>query len=55
MARWRVRRETAKPEVQIAAPAGPASRPPQEAVHEVDDMLTECHWLAFDAMKPDTS
>ena len=32
MARWRVRRENTKSsEVQIAAPAGPASRPPQEA------------------------
>ncbi|MGB8314050.1 MAG: hypothetical protein WCE69_06120, partial [Aestuariivirga sp.] len=33
-------------------------RPPgyrRKPVHEVDEVLVECDWLAWDAMKPDTS
>ena len=48
-------REHAKSEVQVAARPG---RPPgyrRKPVHLVDEVLIECHGLAFDAMKPDTS
>ncbi|MDO8353712.1 MAG: hypothetical protein Q7T14_09635 [Aestuariivirga sp.] len=27
----------------------------RKPIHEVDEVLAECHWLAWDAMKPDTS
>ena len=56
LARWRVRRETAK-SPKFKSPLRPG-RPPgyrRKPVHLVDEVLIECHGLAFDAMKPDTS
>jgi hypothetical protein len=35
-----------------------SGRPPgyrRKPIHEVDDILANCHWLAWEAMKPDTS
>jgi hypothetical protein len=56
LARWRVRRENA-PSPKFTSPLRPGPPPGhrRKPVHEVDEVLIECHWLAFDAMKPDTS
>jgi hypothetical protein len=56
LARWRVRREN-MPSPKFTSPLRPG-RPPgyrRRPVHLVDEVLIECHGLAFDAMKPDTS
>jgi hypothetical protein len=56
LARWRLRRETA-PDPKFKSPLRPG-RPPghrRKPTHEVDEVLIECHGLAFDALKPDTS
>jgi hypothetical protein len=56
LARWRLRRENI-PSLKFRSPLRPG-RPPghrKRPVHEVDEVLAECHWLARDAMKPDTS
>jgi hypothetical protein len=56
LARWRLRRETA-PDPKFKSPLRPG-RPPghrRKPVHEVDEVLIECHGLAWDALKPDTS
>jgi hypothetical protein len=56
LARWRVKREN-MPNPKFKSPLRPG-RPPgyrRKPVHEVDEVLAECHGLAFDAMKPDTS
>ena len=56
LARWRMRRENAKTP-KFKSPLRPG-RPPgyrRKPVHEVDEVLIECHGLACDAMKPDTS
>jgi hypothetical protein len=56
LARWRVRREN-MPSPKFKSPLRPG-RPPgyrRKPVYEVDEVLIECHGLAFDAMKPDTS
>ena len=56
LARWRLRRENV-PSLQYKSPLRPG-RPPghrKKKVHEVDEVLAECHWLARDALKPDTS
>jgi hypothetical protein len=56
LARWRVRREN-MPSPKFRSPLRPG-RPPgyrRKPVHLVDEVLIECHGLAFDAMKPDTS
>jgi hypothetical protein len=56
LARWRVRRETAKnPKFKSPLRPGPPPGHRRKKVHEVDEVLAECHWLARDAMKPDTS
>ncbi len=56
LARWRVRRETAKnPKFRSPLRPGPPPGHRRRKVHEVDEVLAECHWLAWDAMKPDTS
>jgi hypothetical protein len=56
MARWRVRREAAKAP-KFKSPLRPGQPPGhrRKPTHEVDEVLTECHWLAWEAMKPDTS
>ena len=56
LARWRVRRETAKAP-KFRSPLRPGHPPGyrRKAIHEVDEVLIECHGLAWDAMKPDTS
>ena len=56
LARWRVRREN-MPSPKFRSPLRPG-RPPghrRKPVHLVDEVLIECHGLAFDAMRPDTS
>ncbi|HUQ37437.1 MAG TPA: hypothetical protein VM144_13770 [Aestuariivirga sp.] len=58
MARWRVRREAAKAP-KFTSPLRPGQPPGhrRKPTHEVDDVLTECHWLAWEVMrlKPDSS
>ena len=56
LARWRVRREN-MPSPKFKSPLRPGPPPGhrRKPVHQVDEVLAECHWLAFDAMKPDTS
>jgi hypothetical protein len=56
LARWRVRRENA-PSPKFKSPLRPGPPPGhrRKPVHEVDEVLIECHGLAFDAMKADTS
>ena len=56
LARWRVRREN-MPSPKFRSPLRPGHPPGyrRKPVHEVDEVLIECHGLAFDAMKPDTS
>ena len=56
MARWRVRREAAK-SPKFRSPLRPGQPPGhrKRQIHEVDEVLAECHWLAWDALKPDTS
>ncbi len=56
LARWRVRREAAKAP-KFKSPLRPGHPPGyrRKPVHEVDEVLIECHGLACDAMKSDTS
>ena len=56
MARWRVRREAAKAP-KFKSPLRPGQPPGhrRKPTHEIDEVLTECHWLAWEAMKPNTS
>ena len=56
LARWRVRRENT-PGVKFKSPLRPGPPPGhrKKKVHEVDEVLTECHGLACYAMKPNTS
>ena len=56
LARWRVRRENA-PSPKFKSPLRPGHPPGhrKRPIHEVDEVLIECHGLACDAMRPDTS
>ena len=56
LARWRVRRENAKTP-KFRSPLRPGHPPGyrRKPVHEVDEVLIECHGLACDALRPDTS
>jgi hypothetical protein len=56
LARWRVRREKAQ-SPKFRSPLRPGHPPGyrRKPVHEVDEVLIECHGLACDAMKLDTS
>lgn len=55
-ARWQARpRETRRPQLSSALRPG---RPPghrKKPIHKVDEILTECDWLARHASRPDTS
>ena len=56
LARWRARREkspTRKPTSPLRP--GPAPGHRRKPVHDVDRVLAECQWLAFDATRRDTS
>jgi hypothetical protein len=56
LARWRVKREKAKTP-KFRSPLRPGHPPGyrRKPLHEVDEVLIECHGLACDAMRPDTS
>jgi hypothetical protein len=56
LARLRLRRENA-PSPKFKSPIRPGHPPGyrRNPVHEIDEVLIECHGLACDAMKPDTS
>ena len=56
LARLRLRREKVpslkfKPPMRAGRPPGHRKKP----VHEIDEILIECHGLAIYALKPDTS
>jgi hypothetical protein len=56
LARWRLRREKAI-NPKFKSPLRPG-RPPghrRKPTHEIDEVLIECHGLAWDALRPDTS
>jgi hypothetical protein len=56
LARWRVTREKAKTP-KFRSPLRPGHPPGyrRKPLHEVDEVLIECHGPACDAMRPDTS
>jgi hypothetical protein len=56
MARWRIRRDAAKAP-KFTSPLRPGQPPGhrRKPTHEVDEVLTECHWLAWEATRLDTS
>jgi len=56
MARWRMRQE-AMPGPVFKSPLRPGPPPGHRKrhIHPVDDILADCHWLAWDAMRTDTS
>jgi hypothetical protein len=56
LARWRLKRANMK-SPKFTSPLRPGYAPGhrQKKTHEVDEVLTECHWLAFEALKFDTS
>jgi hypothetical protein len=56
LARWRLRRDKVQ-STKFRSPLRPGPPPGhrKRPVHEVDEVLAECHGLACDAMKPDTS
>jgi hypothetical protein len=56
MARWRVRRENAQsPKFESPLRPGPPPGHRKRQIHPIDEILADCHWLAWDALKPDTS
>ena len=56
LARWRVRREKAQ-SPKFRSPLRPGHPPGyrRKPVHQIDEVLIECHGLACDALRPDTS
>jgi hypothetical protein len=56
LVRWRMREE-ASPDPSFKTPIRPGRAPGyrRRAVHQVDELLHECGWLAFRAAMPDTS
>ena len=56
LARWRVRRE-AMPSPKFKSPLRPGPPPGRrkKKAHPIDEILTECHWLAWEALKLNTS
>jgi hypothetical protein len=56
MARWRVRREAMKsPKFKSPLRPGPPPGRRKRHIHPIDEILADCHALAWDALKPDTS
>jgi len=56
MARWRVRREAMKsPKFKSPLRPGPPPGRRKRHIHPIDEILANCHGLAWEAMKPDTS
>ena len=56
LARWRVRRENMpSPKFRSPLRLGPPPGRSRKPTHPIDRVLTECHWLAWEALKPDTS
>jgi hypothetical protein len=56
MARWRVRRESMKsPKFKSPLRPGPPPGRRKRRIHPIDEILADCHGLAWEAMKPDTS
>ena len=56
LARWRMRQEKA-PDPSFKSPLR-RGHPPghrKRKIHQVDELLSECHWLAHYAVMPDTS
>ncbi|HUQ38357.1 MAG TPA: hypothetical protein VM144_18460 [Aestuariivirga sp.] len=56
LARARLRHEKV-PTLKFRSPLRPGHPPGhrQKPVHEIDEILANCHWLAWEAEKPDTS
>ena len=56
LVRLRARRENI-PSLKFKSPLRPGHPPGhrRKPVHEVDEILANCHWLAWEALKPDTS
>ena len=55
-ARWRARPiEARRPQLSTPLRLGPPPGQRQRQTHAVDDILARCHWLAWEAMKPNTS
>ncbi|HUQ35757.1 MAG TPA: hypothetical protein VM144_05210 [Aestuariivirga sp.] len=56
MARWRVRREAMKAP-KFKSPLRPSPPPGRRKrqIHPIDEVLANCHWLAWEAEKSDTS
>jgi hypothetical protein len=56
MARWQQKRE-AMPGPVFKSPLRPGPPPGHRKrhIHPVDDILADCHWLAWDALRTDTS
>ncbi len=56
LARWRVRRETAQsPKFRSPLRPGPPPGHRRKPIHLVDEVLAECHGLACDALRLDSS
>jgi hypothetical protein len=56
LAHWRVRRENMKsPKFKSPLRPGPPPGHRKRPIHPIDEILAQCHWLAWEAMKPDTS
>ncbi|MFN0192384.1 MAG: hypothetical protein ACKVP5_10485, partial [Aestuariivirga sp.] len=56
MARWRQRRDSMSgPVFKSPLRPGPPPGHRKRHIHPVDDILADCHWLAWDSMRTDTS
>jgi hypothetical protein len=56
LARWRVRRESMQnPKFKSPLRPGPPPGHRKRPIHPIDEILADCHGLAWDALKPDTS
>lgn len=56
MARWRMRRENSKtPKYKSPLRPGPPPGRRKRQIHPIDEILDNCHWLAWEAEKLDTS